>query len=55
MQFTTLSRLLISFGVILTLMVGITGLGIERVSVIDNNLTSISEGAALKQRYARNI
>lgn len=55
MQFTTLSRLLISFGVILTLMIGITGLGIERVSVIDNNLTSISEGAALKQRYAINF
>ena len=48
-------RLSLGFGLILSLMVLITLIGVIRVGFIDATLTSVSEGASLKQRYAINF
>ncbi|WP_166254668.1 methyl-accepting chemotaxis protein [Marinobacter salicampi] len=54
-QLTVAQRLALSFGLILTLMIAITLIGINRVGFIDETLTTVSEGAAAKQRQAINF
>ncbi|GAC1036547.1 methyl-accepting chemotaxis protein [Pseudomonas sp. No.117] len=49
------ARLGLGFGLILVLMLLITLVGVQRVGVIDDTLTSVSQGASLKQRYAINF
>jgi len=49
---TMATRLGLGFGSVLALMLLITLIGVQRVGVIDGTLTSISQGASLKQRYA---
>ncbi|MEX1058657.1 MAG: methyl-accepting chemotaxis protein, partial [Natronospirillum sp.] len=48
-------RLGLSFTVVLSLMVLTTLIGVQRVGVIDRTLTTVSEGATAKQRYAINF
>ncbi|WP_120997870.1 methyl-accepting chemotaxis protein [Stutzerimonas urumqiensis] len=48
-------RLGLGFGLVLLLMVGVALVGVQRVAVIDGTLARVSEGAALKQRYAINF
>lgn len=48
------TRLITGFGIILILMLVITLIGISRVSLINNNLTQITDVNSLKQRYAIN-
>lgn len=54
-QLSIAQRLSLGFGLILSLMILITLIGVQRVSFIDETLTSVSEGASLKQRYAINF
>jgi methyl-accepting chemotaxis protein len=54
-QLSISQRLGLGFGLILSLMILITMIGIQRVSIIDATLTDVSEGASLKQRYAINF
>lgn len=54
-QLSIAQRLSLGFGLILSLMVLITLIGVLRVGYIDQTLTAVSEGAALKQRYAINF
>ncbi len=54
-QLSIAQRLSLGFGLILSLMVLITLIGVMRVGFIDQTLTAVSEGAALKQRYAINF
>ncbi|WP_286733263.1 methyl-accepting chemotaxis protein [Pseudomonas sp. PGPPP4] len=49
------ARLGLGFGLILVLMLLITLVGVQRVGVIDDTLTAVSQGASLKQRYAINF
>jgi methyl-accepting chemotaxis protein len=48
-------RLSLGFGLILSLMLLISLIGVQRVGFIDGSLTEVSEDAALKQRYAINF
>ena len=48
-------RLGLGFSLILVLMLLITLVGVQRVGVIDDTLTSVSQGASVKQRYAINF
>jgi methyl-accepting chemotaxis protein len=48
-------RLGLGFGLILSLMLLISLIGVQRVGFIDGTLTDVSEDAALKQRYAINF
>lgn len=48
-------RLGLGFGLILSLMLLISLIGVQRVGFIDTTLTDVSEDAALKQRYAINF
>jgi len=48
-------RLGLGFGLVLSLMILITLIGIQRVSFIDATLTKVSDGESLKQRYAINF
>ncbi|MDO9321941.1 MAG: methyl-accepting chemotaxis protein [Pseudomonas sp.] len=48
-------RLSLGFGLILSLMLLISLIGVQRVGFIDSTLTEVSEDAALKQRYAINF
>ena len=48
-------RLSLGFGLVLSLMILITLIGVQRVGFIDETLTTVSDGAALKQRYAINF
>ncbi|WP_277372543.1 methyl-accepting chemotaxis protein [Pseudomonas sp. AA-38] len=48
-------RLGLGFGLILSLMLLISLIGVQRVGFIDSTLTEVNEGAALKQRYAINF
>ncbi|HDZ56962.1 MAG TPA: methyl-accepting chemotaxis protein [Pseudomonas xinjiangensis] len=52
---TIAQRLGMGFGLILSLMVLITLIGLNRVGVIDRTLTEVSDGATVKQRYAINF
>lgn len=54
-QLTIAQRLGLGFGLILSLMIVITLIGINRVGVIDNTLTEVSDNATVKQRYAINF
>lgn len=54
-QLTIAQRLSLGFGLILSLMLLITLIGMQRVAFIDQTLTHVSEGNALKQRYAINF
>lgn len=48
-------RLMLGFASMIVLMIIITVIGIERVGVMNHNLQEVSEGSALKQRYAINF
>jgi len=52
---TTGQRLAMGFGLVLALMIGITAFGIQKVNLIDNTLTEITDVNAVKQRYAINF
>lgn len=52
---TMAQRISLGFGLVLSLMIMITLLGIQRVSVIDTRLTEVNEGATAKQRSAINF
>lgn len=57
-MFKTLSiaqRLGLGFGLILSLMILITLIGVQRVTVIDSTLTNVNDGATPKQRFAINF
>lgn len=54
-QLTTTQRLAIGFSIPLSLIILIAVIGALRVGVIDTTLSGISEGAAMKQRYAINF
>ncbi|WP_339082935.1 methyl-accepting chemotaxis protein [Pseudomonas sp. TMP9] len=54
-QMSIAQRLSLGFGLILSLMIVITLIGVQRVGFIDATLASVSEGASLKQRYAINF
>jgi len=53
--FTVAKRLALGFGLILSLMIGISLIGDNRVGFIDQTLTRVGDGAAVKQRYAINF
>lgn len=53
--FTVAKRLALGFGLIVSLMVLISVVGNHQVGFIDRTLTSVNEGASLKQRYAINF
>nr|WP_312973121.1 methyl-accepting chemotaxis protein [Pseudomonas sp.] len=52
---TIAQRLAMGFGLVLSLMILVALVGIQRVQVIDNSLSEVNEGASLKQRYAINF
>jgi len=54
-QLTVAKRLSLGFGLIVSLMIAITVIGNQRVGFMDRTLTSVNEGAALKQRFAINF
>jgi methyl-accepting chemotaxis protein len=54
-QLSIAQRLGLGFGLILSLMIVITLIGVQRVGFIDQTLTEVSEGSSLKQRYAINF
>ena len=54
-QLSIAQRLSLGFGLILSLMILITLIGMQRVGFIDSTLTSISEGATVRQRHAINF
>lgn len=55
LRLTIAQRLIFGFGLILALIALIAITGISRVNIIDHNLTEVSAGASLKQRYAINF
>jgi len=54
-QLTVAKRLALGFGVMVLLMVIVSVVGNQQVGFIDKTLTSVNQGAALKQRYAINF
>ncbi len=52
---TVAKRLALGFGLILTLMLVVSVIGNQRVGFIDRTLTSVEDGAAVKQRHAINF
>ena len=52
---TIAQRLAMGFGLVLSLMILVALVGIQRVQVIDSSLSEVNEGASLKQRYAINF
>ena len=52
---TIRSRLFAGFGAIFVLLILLTGVGIQRVSQIDSNLTEINDVNSVKQRHAINF
>ena len=54
-QLTVAKRLALGFGLIVSLLVLVSIVGNHRVGFIDQTLTSVNEGASLKQRYAINF
>lgn len=52
---TVAKRLALGFGVILSLMIVVSLIGNQRVEFIDRTLTSVEDGAAIKQRHAINF
>lgn len=49
------TRVLIGFGVLLVLLVVLTGIGVQKVGLINTSLTQINEVNSVKQRYAINF
>lgn len=49
------TRLLIGFGILIGLMLTLTGLGIQNVNIIDKDLSVITDVNSVKQRYAINF
>jgi len=49
------TRVLVGFGVLLALLVVLTGVGVQKVGLIDKSLTQINEVNGVKQRYAINF
>jgi len=54
-QLTVAKRLALGFGLIVSLLVLVSIVGNHQVGFIDKTLTSVNEGASLKQRYAINF
>jgi methyl-accepting chemotaxis protein len=54
-QLTVAKRLALGFGLMVSLMVLVSVVGNHRVGFIDRTLTSVNEGASLKQRFAINF
>ena len=54
-QLTVAKRLALGFAVIVSLLVLVSVVGNHQVGFMDKTLTSVNEGAALKQRYAINF
>lgn len=54
-QLTVAKRLVLGFGLILSLMIAVSLIGNNRVGFIDRVLTEVGDGAAVKQRYAINF
>ena len=52
---TVAKRLALGFGLILFLMVAVSLIGNQRVGFIDRTLTTVEDGAAVKQRHAINF
>ncbi|MET0210732.1 MAG: methyl-accepting chemotaxis protein, partial [Burkholderiaceae bacterium] len=52
---TISQRLALGFGLVLSLMILIALIGIQRVGLIDDTLQSVSQGASPKQRQAINF
>lgn len=52
---TIAQRLGLGFGLILSLLILVTLVGMQRVGVIDRTLTEVNDGATLKQRFAINF
>ncbi len=52
---TIAQRLAMGFGLVLSLMILVALVGIQRVHVIDSSLSEVNDGASLKQRYAINF
>ena len=52
---TIAQRLALGFSLVLSLMLLISLIGINRVGLIDQTLTDVSDGATVKQRYAINF
>ncbi|MBP8227232.1 MAG: methyl-accepting chemotaxis protein [Pararheinheimera sp.] len=50
-----IKRLYAGFAILLIIMLGITLLGLVKISIADNNLTQLSEQTAVEQRYAINF
>lgn len=50
-----IKRLYAGFAILLVIMLGITLLGLVKISIADNNLTQLSEQTAVEQRYAINF
>ena len=48
-------RLALGFGLVLTLMIALTGFGVQKVDFIEHTLTEITDVNAVKQRYAINF
>ena len=54
-QLTIAKRLGLGFGLVLALMIAVAAIGVQRVGLIENSLTRVSEDATVKQRYAINF
>jgi methyl-accepting chemotaxis protein len=54
-QLTIAKRLGLGFGLVLALMIAVAAIGVQRVGLIENRLTRVSEDASVKQRYAINF
>ena len=52
---TVAKRLALGFGLMVVLMVLVSVVGNHQVGFIDRTLTSVNEGASLKQRFAINF
>jgi len=54
-QLTIAKRLGLGFGLVLTLMIAIAAIGVQRVGLIEKTLNGVSDNASIKQRYAINF
>ncbi|AMB84785.1 chemotaxis protein [Pseudomonas agarici] len=52
---TIAKRLGLGFGLVLSLLILVTLIGVNRVGLIDSTLTNVSDDSAVKQRYAINF
>lgn len=54
-QLTIAKRLGLGFGLVLTLMIAVAAIGVQRVGLIEKTLNGVSDNASIKQRYAINF